>query len=265
MSRIVVWVGPALLATALVAQQQPADASAPRGAPPAAERYAALQADQKKMMDEYMAMAREASAKAKEAKAEGKPVPAMPLRPDATPLVERAQAAAKDYAGTDDAVQFLVFIVRNAGGKGEAVTTAFETLAEKHLDHEALGQIAPQFPYLSRNVGEEKAPQLLDRFAKSANPDVRGWVAYVRHQKTIEEAERTGSAYRTAKAELQKAAEVAKDERLKNEISSAIEIREKFSVGLIAPDIEGQDLDGVSFKLSDYKGKVVFLDFWGDW
>ena len=24
-------------------------------------------------------------------------------------------------------------------------------------------------------------------------------------------------------------------------------------------------LDGVAFKLSDYKGKVVFLDFWGDW
>ena len=25
------------------------------------------------------------------------------------------------------------------------------------------------------------------------------------------------------------------------------------------------DLDGVEFKLSDYRGKVVFLDFWGDW
>ena len=36
-------------------------------------------------------------------------------------------------------------------------------------------------------------------------------------------------------------------------------------VGMVAPDIEGPDLDGVDFKLSDYKGKVVFLDFWGDW
>jgi cytochrome oxidase Cu insertion factor (SCO1/SenC/PrrC family) len=36
-------------------------------------------------------------------------------------------------------------------------------------------------------------------------------------------------------------------------------------VGNLAPDIEGQDLDGVSFKLSDYRGKVVVLDFWGDW
>ncbi len=36
-------------------------------------------------------------------------------------------------------------------------------------------------------------------------------------------------------------------------------------IGLLAPDIEGEDIDGVTFKLSDYRGKVVVLDFWGDW
>ncbi len=34
------------------------------------------------------------------------------------------------------------------------------------------------------------------------------------------------------------------------------------AVGKEAPDIEGQDQDGQSFKLSDYRGKVVLLDFW---
>lgn len=33
-------------------------------------------------------------------------------------------------------------------------------------------------------------------------------------------------------------------------------------VGALAPDIEGQDQDGRRFKLSDYRGKVVLLDFW---
>jgi peroxiredoxin len=37
------------------------------------------------------------------------------------------------------------------------------------------------------------------------------------------------------------------------------------AVGKVAPDIEGEDLAGVPFKLSDYRGKVVMLDFWGDW
>jgi hypothetical protein len=36
-------------------------------------------------------------------------------------------------------------------------------------------------------------------------------------------------------------------------------------VGLQAPDFEATDENGVKFKLSDYAGKVVVLDFWGYW
>jgi hypothetical protein len=36
-------------------------------------------------------------------------------------------------------------------------------------------------------------------------------------------------------------------------------------VGKPAPDIEGEDLDGKPLRLSDYRGKVVVLDFWGHW
>jgi hypothetical protein len=36
-------------------------------------------------------------------------------------------------------------------------------------------------------------------------------------------------------------------------------------VGNRAPEIEGEDIQGAKFKLSDYRGKVVMLDFWGNW
>jgi hypothetical protein len=36
-------------------------------------------------------------------------------------------------------------------------------------------------------------------------------------------------------------------------------------IGDIAPDIEGEDIDGKEFKLSDYRGKVVVLSFWAMW
>jgi thiol-disulfide isomerase/thioredoxin len=32
-----------------------------------------------------------------------------------------------------------------------------------------------------------------------------------------------------------------------------------------APEIDAEDVDGRRFKLSDFRGKVVYLDFWGDW
>jgi hypothetical protein len=36
-------------------------------------------------------------------------------------------------------------------------------------------------------------------------------------------------------------------------------------IGKHFPEISGLDLDGKQFKLSDYKGKVVLIDFWGFW
>lgn len=37
------------------------------------------------------------------------------------------------------------------------------------------------------------------------------------------------------------------------------------SIGKVVPEIEAEDTDGESFKLSDYRGKVVMIDFWGHW
>ena len=36
-------------------------------------------------------------------------------------------------------------------------------------------------------------------------------------------------------------------------------------IGRPAPEIIGEDIDGVPMRLSDYRGKVVVLDFWGHW
>jgi hypothetical protein len=36
-------------------------------------------------------------------------------------------------------------------------------------------------------------------------------------------------------------------------------------LGEVAPEIDGEDIEGVRFCLGDYRGKVVVLDFWGNW
>lgn len=36
-------------------------------------------------------------------------------------------------------------------------------------------------------------------------------------------------------------------------------------IGKTAPAIVGEDIDGKKLSLNDYRGKVVLLDFWGNW
>ena len=38
--------------------------------------------------------------------------------------------------------------------------------------------------------------------------------------------------------------------------------RELWAQGKPAPEVVGEDIDGKPFKLSDFKGKVVVIDFW---
>jgi len=40
---------------------------------------------------------------------------------------------------------------------------------------------------------------------------------------------------------------------------------ENLQIGKTIPDFATEDVDGVPFKLSDYRGKVIVLDFWGFW
>ena len=99
----------------------------------------------------------------------------------------------------------------------------------------------------------------------SGNADVVGWALLAMHKSTIETADLEGKDYIGAKKALMAASKGVADQRLAQEMMGAIDEREKFGVGCTSPDIAGIDLDGVEFKLSDYKGKVIFLDFWGDW
>ena len=36
-------------------------------------------------------------------------------------------------------------------------------------------------------------------------------------------------------------------------------------VGAVAPDFDGETVDGEPFQLSDFRGKVTVVEFWGFW
>jgi cytochrome oxidase Cu insertion factor (SCO1/SenC/PrrC family) len=37
------------------------------------------------------------------------------------------------------------------------------------------------------------------------------------------------------------------------------------TVGQIAPDIDGVDMNGQPLRLADYRGQVVVMNFWANW
>jgi thiol-disulfide isomerase/thioredoxin len=53
--------------------------------------------------------------------------------------------------------------------------------------------------------------------------------------------------------------------RLGERAAGEIFQKKHLAVGRIAPDIEGEDIDGKPMRLSDFRGKVVVISFWATW
>ncbi len=49
------------------------------------------------------------------------------------------------------------------------------------------------------------------------------------------------------------------------QLQDRIEVLKSVAIGVLAPEIELPDTNGVNRKLSDYRGKYVLIDFWASW
>jgi len=199
--------------------------------------------------------------------------PPVPEEAWTSPLIEFVPsfaAGARDHAGTADAVPFLVWLASNAvhlpEPSGEVGKGALRELLSNHAAAPELAEVTMLLGRLGSYFGAEQARELLAR-VEEATPSatVRGWAVYARLTPTLDGAAVDSEEFLAAKAELLAALEGVEDSWLKTEAGNKIEVRERFSIGMVAPDIQGVDLDGTAFRLSDYKGKVLFVDFWGDW
>lgn len=122
-----------------------------------------------------------------------------------------------------------------------------KAVEEKNKDKGILGQVAVVKAWQAKSKYERA------EYQKAKDADELALVA----EKAFEAAAKEyGQEKLAGRGEGQTIADAAKVE--------LFELR-NLRVGKPAPDIEGEDLDGKKFKLSDYKGKVVVLDFWGDW
>jgi hypothetical protein len=165
---------------------------------------------------------------------------------------------------------------------------AMEQVAEHHAANPKAGKIVAWVGYYTPheqiNAKEWAAAMQLIRAVAEKNPDpvARGqavmalaWqaknkAAIAEHKKSEDAEKLAAEAERAFEAVLKDYADCPRLMRegqrsLGEEAKSELFELRHLRIGKSAPDIEGEDLDSVKFKLSDYRGKVVVLDFWGDW
>jgi len=188
--------------------------------------------------------------------------------PDAL-FVPRFAALAAEHPGDRIALRSLVFVAVH-GDQGDQLA-ALGPLEQDFLD-------APELALVCAAVrSTNPTAQAFLQHALDGSPyrEVRGQACYSLAQVALEH---NGGAVRGGTAQPARRAE----ELLEEVVSSYADLRHSRGTlgtaaesdlyelrelvpGKLAPDIAGEDVDGEPLRLSDYRGRVVVLVFWGDW
>ncbi len=250
-----------LLGPALWALDQPKDKSKADKPSTAAKSYQAILDNYQKAEDVYTKALNNAQTPQEKQAANG-------LRPNIQIYTMDLLEVAKKYPKDPVAEKALGWIVQKNRGPAPAAKEAADLLLKNYPKSEELGpacQILANFP-----GAEKKLRQIAE---KNPHKEVRGQAFFALAEALRKQSLGLGpnkeKAAKEAENMLQLAVEYGDvqtpEGRLEDRAKEALADLKQFGYGKLAPDIQGEDAEGKSFKLSDYLGKVVLLDFWGNW
>ena len=196
---------------------------------------------------------------AKTAEERTKAVEKLPKREE---FAGRMLKVAQDHPKDAVAVDALVWVVTNAGYTPDG-EKALEIIVAKHVKSDKIGAL-----YLALIYAQSANAEKLLRGIIKENPhrEARGKACFSLARRLSEQANVT-----TDKEADQLFAEVVKQYadipyfRPGMTLGEVAKQCRQLLIGKDAPEIEGEDIDGKKLKLSEYRGKVVVLDFWGHW
>jgi hypothetical protein len=177
-------------------------------------------------------------------------------------MLELAEKNPKDPV----AVDALAWVVQNAGGGSQEGKKALAILLSDHLDSKQLAGVCQML----RRSGRDAEQNLRAILEKSPHPEVQAQACFALAQCLKDQAQRTKASTAEAESLLERVAKEYPDVQVYGRKLETLAKGELFelrhlAIGKAAPEIEGEDIDGKKLKLSDYRGKVVLLDFWGNW
>jgi hypothetical protein len=184
---------------------------------------------------------------------------------------------AKNNPKDPAAVDALVWVATPVLGPtlNEDQRQAIDILLRDHIDSKQLEQLCITLSY----TPDGKALQALQTIlAKTTNHDLKGFACFglacniKNHADEYEAAGKpqTAETYNEAKKLFNRVINEFRKLTYSNQNLANLAKRyvfeiENLTIGKVAPNIEGTDSDGKHFKLSDYRGKVVVLDFWAEY
>ena len=183
-------------------------------------------------------------------------------------FVDEFKALASELDG-DAAASAWIWVVRLGPqhSRIDEARQALGCLTAQHVSSPTMAELALELRYGSYSLGRTSALAALRAIhAKTPIADVKATAQFV--LATVLMVEPSQEEKVEARALLVELAEGAGDVgevRWADRAAATLFELDRLQIGMVAPDFEAVDQDGVAWKLSDYRGKVVVLDFWGFW
>ncbi len=202
----------------------------------------------------------------------------MPPDPAKT-FAPRFKAYAEKHAREPQAIPALAWIINNAGGPPgpggddeSPATWAVERLAKEHAAQSAIGEALPGLRYAMYQVGSEPLVTLYQRVIEVNQDKATSASAMFNLAFTMYRGGPTPKPEQEAAADTKRAEkyfrrcvkEYPGTDAAESAAGYIYEI-EHLQIGMPAPEIVGTDVNGKQIKLSQLRGQVVVLDFWGFW
>ncbi len=187
---------------------------------------------------------------------------------DPTPkYFEKFADLAKRAEGTDAEAGALgwVFRLGSQTQKTADVRRAAERLQEKHPESPQIAQVAQGLQYAGWYGWTWAKAWLRAVAGKSTAKGARAAAllslgCVLLQGRTVADADKA-EARQSFEALVKDFAGAPEAKRAEGQLFEL----DHLQIGMTAPDFEATDADGKAFQLSDYRGKVVVVDFWGFW